>query len=93
MEYNEETPMQEGNMHCQSGLNSVQEIITDLQEDLMVVLDGHMDEMDMQEVFYNSIKFMTFVMYECLEDHELSLETLRLAMVHGIQMHIDNKEK
>lgn len=73
--------------------DSVQEKITDLTDDLMTVLDGHMDEMDSQEVFYHAIKFMTFAMYECLEDHKISLKTLKLAMDHGIQMHLDKKEK
>lgn len=72
---------------------TIQEKISELNDDLMTVLDGHMDEFEMEEVFYNAIKFMTFAMYECLEDHKLSLKTLRLAMDHGIQMHMDNKEK
>lgn len=72
--------------------NSIQEMISSLHDDLMTVLDGHMDEMEMQEVFYNALKFMTFAMYECLQDHKLSLKVLRMAMDHGIQMHLNKKE-
>ncbi len=72
---------------------TTQEKINELNDDLMTVLDGHMDEMEMDEVFYNALKFMTFAMYECLDDHRLALKTLKLAMDQGIQMHMDKKEE
>lgn len=71
---------------------TVQEMITNMNDDLLTVLDSYMDEMDMQDVFYYALKFMTFTMYECLEDHKLSLKTLRHAMDQGIQLHMQTKE-
>jgi hypothetical protein len=67
--------------------------ITDLTDDLLTVLDGHMDEMDMDQVFYESLKFMTMTMCDCLENDQKSLQVLRRAMDDGIIMYMDNKEK
>lgn len=66
--------------------------IADLTDDLITVLDGHMDELDMEEVFYYSLRFMTVTMCECLENHHRSLKILRSAMDDGILTYMQNKE-
>ncbi len=71
---------------------SVSEKVQDLHDDLLTVLDGHMDEIPMESVFYESIKFMTHALYECIGYPEDSQVILRLAMDEGIKQYMDRKE-
>lgn len=67
--------------------------IGDLTDDLLTVLDGHMDEIDMDELFYTSLKFMTVTMCDCLENDQKSLRVLRRAMDDGIIDYMNKREK
>lgn len=66
--------------------------IGDLTDDLLTVLDGHMDEIEMDELFYTSLKFMTITMCDCLENDQKSLRVLRRAMDDGIIDYMNKRE-
>jgi hypothetical protein len=67
------------------------ERIADLTDDLMTVLEGHMDELDTEELFFHSLRFMTLTLYETMDNHKEALKVLRAAMDDGIKTYIDNK--
>jgi hypothetical protein len=70
---------------------SFQEKIDELTDDLLTVLEGHMEEMDNEELFFHSIRFMTLSLYECMENHQYAFKVLKLAMDDGIKTYIENK--
>lgn len=69
-----------------------QEKISDLCDDLLTALEGHMDEMSVDEVFYNSIVFMIKALYECTETHKEALKILRMACDDAIRTHIKERQ-
>jgi len=73
--------------------DSIQEKITNLSDDLLTVLEGHMDELDNEVIFYHAFKFMTIALYECFESHQEALKVLRMGMDHGIQAAMEKRGK
>lgn len=71
----------------------LKETLENMQDDLMTVLESYMDELEMQDVFFYSLAFMTFTAYECLEDHKLSLKIVQGAVENGISQHIALKDE
>lgn len=69
------------------------EPINELRNDLTMVLESFTDEMETDELFYNSIKFMTAIFYKCAGNHKHALKVLKLAVDDGFQIYIDNQEK
>ena len=70
-----------------------QERISDLQEDLLTILEAHSEDVDMEILFYQIIKYMTSALYECAPSHTEALKVLRLAMDDGIRDHLKKKEE
>lgn len=64
----------------------------DLIDDLMTVLESHIDEMGIDELFYNAFKLMTFSLYETMDNHKLSLKTMRAGLDEGMHLHLERKK-
>ncbi len=66
--------------------------IEDLHEDLMVVLESHMDELETGDLYYEIIKFFTSTLYAHAPDHKQAYKILHAAMNDGIKTHISTHE-
>ena len=64
----------------------------ELIDDLMTVLESHIDEMGLDEVFSNAFKLMTFSLYECMDNHKVSLKVMRVGIDEGMQLHLERKK-
>lgn len=67
---------------------SKQEKIEALHDDLLTVLESHIDEIETGELVYEAIKFMTIQLYEIASRHSEAFRLLRLAMEDGIKTHV-----
>jgi DNA polymerase III delta prime subunit len=68
-----------------------QEKIDELTDDLLTVLEGHMEEFESEELFFHSIRFLTMSLYETMENHQQAFKVLKLAMDAGIKTYVENK--
>jgi hypothetical protein len=71
---------------------SYEDKIDDLNDDLLTVLDGHMDDLEMDDLFYRSLRFITFSLCKCVENDNKSFRILKKAMDEGIMDYMQNKE-
>jgi len=71
-----------------------QEKITDLTDDLLTVLESHMDILGRDELFFYTLNFVAKAMYDCIEDHKISREILAKAIDKAISDYVHkNKGK
>jgi hypothetical protein len=78
----------------QSNVNKIltQDKINDLEEDLLTVLEAHIDDIETGELFYLIIRYVTVALYETAPDHREALRILRMGMDAGIKNHVDKKK-
>ena len=69
-----------------------QEQIDDIYEDLLTILEVHIESMDASTLFYHIIKYLTTTLYECAPSHSEALKVLRVAMDDGIKEFMNKKE-
>lgn len=65
-----------------------QEKIGDLEEDLMIVLEAHMDTIEFESLFKHILMFMTKVLYDTAPNHKEAYRVLREGMNEGIKNHV-----
>lgn len=70
---------------------SMEEKISDLRDDLLTVLDGHMDVFENEELFFEAIRFITYTLHETIQNPRLSLKVLRAGMDEGMKQHLETK--
>lgn len=70
-----------------------QEQINELRQDLTAVLDNFTNEIEKDELFYNSIKFMTAEFYKSSDNYKHALKVLKLAFDDGFKIYINDEEK
>ena len=69
----------------------IQGIISELEGDLLTVLEAYAEDMDTSELFYHMISYLTTALYECSNTDEEALKVLRLGMDNGIHKHFIGK--
>lgn len=65
-----------------------EQTIQELNDDLLTVLEGHMDEMSNDVLFYSCIKFMTTALCDCLESQDQAVKILKMATEDGMRVAI-----
>jgi hypothetical protein len=65
-----------------------QEKIGDLEEDLITVLEAHMDVVEFEAVFKHILMFMTKALYDIAPSHKEAYRVLHEAMNEGIKNHV-----
>lgn len=64
--------------------------INDLEDDLLTVLEMHMDEQASPQIFFHMFRFMTKVLYEFEANDDNCSNTLRKAIDAGIKDYFKN---
>lgn len=58
---------------------SDQSKITDLQHDLLTVVESHIDDMELEKLFLYSLSFLIEILYNCAENPDQARKILNLA--------------
>lgn len=67
--------------------------IDDLEEDLLTILEAHIDEMETGEMFYHIFKYMTTALYAMAPDHKIAMKVLRTGIDEAIEAHVAKKKE
>lgn len=67
--------------------------INDLEEDLLTILEVHIDEMETDELFYHIFKYMTTALYSIAPDHKVAMKVLRTGIDEAIEAHVSKKKE
>lgn len=59
--------------------------IRELTDDLMTVLESHIDELGSDVMFYTCIKFMTIGLYDNMSSHDQAMKVLKLSIEDGMR--------
>lgn len=71
--------------------DSVQEKIIEFTDDLTMALDSYINDLTTEQLFSTALKYLTFTLYECTQNHKKAYGLLTEAIDEGIQMYMDKR--